>query len=141
MTVNILGTEYQIKFQNDEEVCATMGVQLGDCGGYCSAPAKEIVIANLDKCDSTQEEKEEAKRTNLRHEIVHAFLYESGLGWNSNASDCWAKNEEMVDWIAIQGPKIYKAWIDAEAVFKKKTVQEFFDDNGVSTGMFVEVDA
>lgn len=40
----------------------------------------------------------------IRHEVVHSFLYESGL-------DCccdWA-TEEMVDWVAIQLPKISKA--------------------------------
>ena len=33
----------------------------------------------------------------IRHELVHAFLFESGLSVNS-----WADNEEIVDWIAIQ---------------------------------------
>lgn len=38
----------------------------------------------------------------LRHEIVYAFLHESGLSSNSE----WAMNEEIVDWIALQLPKI-----------------------------------
>lgn len=37
----------------------------------------------------------------IRHELVHAFLFESGLSVNS-----WADNEEIVDWIAIQFPKL-----------------------------------
>ena len=46
----------------------------------------------------------------LRHEIVHAFFNESGLKESSNGCESgWAKNEEMVDWIALQLPKIYKA--------------------------------
>ena len=52
------------------------------------------------------------RKKNVRHELVHAFLFECGLAENSN----WAQNEELVDWIAIQGPKIYKAWQDAGAV-------------------------
>jgi len=32
---------------------------------------------------------------------VHAFLYEGGLN-----SESWARNEEIVDWMAIQIPKI-----------------------------------
>ncbi len=55
-------------------------------------------------------------KATLRHEIVHAFLGESGLSANSNESDAWARNEEMVDWFALQGPKIYKAWQEAGAV-------------------------
>lgn len=116
MTVNILGTNYTITFKNDEDVCAAMNANIGECGGYCSSAGKEIVIANLDRCDDTEAKKEKLKRCNLRHEIVHAFLNESGLGPNSNGVDCWARNEEMVDWIALQGPKIWEAWQEAGAV-------------------------
>lgn len=140
-SVNVLGTEWRIVFKNDEEVCADMNCELGDVGGYCSASGRTIVIANLDKCDSTDDEKAETKRTNLRHKIVHAFLFESGLGFNANASDCWAKNEEMVDWIAIQGPKIYQAWKDSGALRKRKQI-EVLDENNNPTGCFIwaEVD-
>ena len=51
-----------------------------------------------------------------RHEIVHAFLEESGLAECSGTSDAWAMNETMVDWIARMGEKIYKAWSDAGAI-------------------------
>ena len=52
----------------------------------------------------------------LRHEIVHAYLCESGLEHCSLGEDSWATNEEMVDWMAIQGPKLYKAWEEAGAL-------------------------
>lgn len=52
----------------------------------------------------------------LRHEIAHAFFYESGLWDSSNGTTAWATNEEMIDWIAIQGLKLYTAWEEAEAV-------------------------
>ena len=52
-----------------------------------------------------------------RHEIIHAFIEESGL------SECtfickegWAKNEEMVDWIAAQSPKIFAAFQKAKCI-------------------------
>lgn len=51
-----------------------------------------------------------------RHEIIHAFLFESGLSECSYKSDEWAKNEEMVDWFAHQGLKLYKAWKEADAI-------------------------
>ncbi len=116
MTINILETEYTIMFKNDEEVCAAMNVQVGECGGYCSAAAKEIVIANLNTITDSETEKDAVKRDNIRHEIVHAFFNESGLSDNSNMVACWAKNEEMVDWIDLQGPKTYKAWQEAGAL-------------------------
>jgi hypothetical protein len=40
----------------------------------------------------------------------------SGLADNSNGVDAWARNEEMVDWFAMQGPKIYKIWREVGAV-------------------------
>ena len=46
----------------------------------------------------------------VRHEIIHAFLYESGLGESALETSSWATNEEMVDWFARQGPKIFKVY-------------------------------
>lgn len=108
--VNILGTEYSITFKDDEEVCADMGVDIGECGGYCNGFSREIVIANLNCCNDGEIAKANLKKTNARHEITHAFLNESGLSGNANDTDCWAKNEEMVDWFAIQSPKIFKVF-------------------------------
>lgn len=38
---------------------------------------------------------------------------ESGLWQNAYGSKCWAKNEEMIDWMAIQLPKIQRAYKEA----------------------------
>lgn len=53
----------------------------------------------------------------LRHEIVHAFLFESGLGENMHCliNSGW-HDEQIVDWFAYQGPKIIKAWESAGAL-------------------------
>ena len=52
---------------------------------------------------NSKENLEEYKNKIKRHEIIHAFLYESGL-----ASSCDWACEEMVDWLAIQAPKLFK---------------------------------
>ncbi len=110
-TVNILGTEYTIEYKQDEEVAKDMNCNVGECGGYCSSTEKQIVISLFDKLHGENEKsKEYLKKWNLRHEITHAFLNESGLGDNSLPSNGWAKNEEMIDWFAIQSPKIFKAF-------------------------------
>lgn len=57
-----------------------------------------------------EEEKDSYAKSCLRHEIVHAFLNESGLKESASKCDIWSKNEEMVDWIAIQFPKILKVY-------------------------------
>lgn len=116
MKVNILGTEYTIEYKDDEEVCEEMQCQSGMCGGYCNGFSHEIVIANLNLCNDSKEAKEELRKRNTRHEITHAFLNESGLSVNSAEVSCWAKNEEMVDWIAIQFPKILDVFREVEVI-------------------------
>ena len=55
---------------------------------------------------------EELEKKVLRHEIIHAYLGESGLRGSSG----WAENEEMVDWFAIQSSKIYKTYKELDAI-------------------------
>ena len=112
--INVLGTEYTIEFKSDEEVAKDMNANVGDYGGYCGQFSHKIVISNLEHLHDTEEVKKELQKENLRHEITHAFLNESGLGYDANGTDCWAKNEEMVDWFAIQSPKIYKVFAELD---------------------------
>jgi hypothetical protein len=116
--VNILGTEYSIivKKYDDEE-----DFEKNSISGWCDDYLRRIVLCDLSTWpgwDNEPEEKRElcTKKT-LRHEIVHAFFNESGLSDNSSMLEVpWARNEEMVDWFAGQGEKIYKAWQEAGAL-------------------------
>ena len=70
--------------------------------GFCDTTVKRIVIRTDYNNDSdTVEDIEYYIAKVIRHEIIHAFLYESGLSCNS-----WGENEEIVDWFAIQFEKI-----------------------------------
>lgn len=111
-TVNILGTEYIIETRKISEDKVLRENQY--CG-YCCDDEHLIVIADTDDKenfeDYTEKEKQLFISKTLRHEITHAFLNESGLQHSANAYDkAWAKNEEMVDWFAIQSPKIFKVF-------------------------------
>lgn len=107
--VNILSVTYTIKEQseNDNEL-------LKGCDGYCDWTTKEIVVER--EMVGTLGDMEAYIRKVLRHEITHAFLLESGLHECSGATESWASNETMVDWIARQGEKIYAAWREAGAL-------------------------
>lgn len=112
MKVNVLGTEYKIR---THKISEDKTLKRNHWCGYCSCEAKEIVIADVteDKYfpDMTDYEKDSYRKQILRHEITHAFLNESGLeGSALSFNDAWSKNEEMVDWFAIQSPKIYKVF-------------------------------
>lgn len=117
MKLNILGTEYAVtikKYDEDDYF------KQADCNGYCSQSLKEIVICDMAAYPGWEYEPQPVldiqKKATLRHEIVHAFFNESGLSCSSSQTDAWARNEEMVDWIALQGPKIYKVWQEAGAL-------------------------
>lgn len=118
MTVNILGTPYEIivkKYDEDE------AFERRSIVGFCDGYVKEIVVCDMHTYKGWENEAEKtvvaAQKQTLRHEIVHAFFHESGLMDSSSAVECpWSQNEEMVDWIANQGMKIYKAWVEADAL-------------------------
>lgn len=117
MKLNILGTQYTVtvKKYGDDEIFKRC-----DANGYCSYTNKEIVLCDMSTYPDWEHETDKARdcqlKATLRHEIIHAFLGESGLSANSSESDAWARNEEMVDWFALQGPKVYKAWQEVAAI-------------------------
>ena len=77
--------------------------------GLCNGFDKDIFVKDMSDCDCKN--KEQLIKNVLRHEVLHAYLFESGLSENAGFSGCWAKNEEMVDWFAIQSPKIYDVYL------------------------------
>lgn len=78
--------------------------------GYCCGEKPLIVIADLDDekhfSFHDEAEKDSYFKSSLRHEIIHAFLNESGLKDNFEHANQMGHEETMVDWIAIQFPKI-----------------------------------
>lgn len=108
--VSILGTEYDVLVRSVEE-----DPKLEQCVGYCEQYSKKIVLndmAGAEKDVMVVENIEEFKKKVLRHEIIHAFFGESGL----RSCSKYAEDEELIDWIAIQFPKILKAFEQAGAL-------------------------
>ena len=110
MTITVLGTEYTILFKNRIDDSGLDGYN-----GYCNCFTKEIVVCDLSEDESMSGESpfsiSELMHAVLRHEIIHAFLYESGLSEDAIITqEAWPVNEEMVDWFALQAPKIYTVY-------------------------------
>lgn len=106
--VNILGSEWNVKFGNEKEY-----PNLTNVDGYTDLSIRKIVVDDMEASQGqigAKADLESYQKQVVRHEIIHAFLLESGLDSNSNSADSWAVNEEMVDWFAIQSPKIFKAF-------------------------------
>lgn len=105
--INILGTEWKIVICKEEESELLNGKRRDGCTDNST---RTIWICEK-KDDCELQDYEMWKKLTLRHEILHAFLFESGLDAGSIATyGPWATNEEMVDWFAIQSPKIFEVY-------------------------------
>ncbi len=104
--VNVLGTEYKIIREEMKDA---------EYDGYCDYTSKIIKLRtdNVNKLGDF----DCLMKKQLRHEIIHAFfLYESGLGPNFEHYKQFGHEETIVDWFAIQFPKIVEAFKSASAL-------------------------
>lgn len=106
MKVNVLGVKYKIT----KSVKESDNPKIKGCDGFCDFTTKEIFVAELIENDDTMADLTVYEERVIRHELVHAFLFESGLDHNTE----WARNEEIVDWIALQFPKMAKVFEQLE---------------------------
>lgn len=106
MKLNILGTEYDYR-----ETTSREDPYLCSKDGYCDSFAKIITIEvghNWSGPDTVKDH-EALYRKIRRHEVIHAFFCESGL-------DEYSDNELLVDWLAVQFPKLMKAFEEVGAL-------------------------
>lgn len=108
--VHILGTEYTIKFDVPDAELPE------NADGYMDFSIKTIGIAQFEKGRNSIKDLDSYIKKVLRHEIIHAFLYESGMWNNSGSTDAWGQDETITDWIAIQSPKLFKAFEEADCL-------------------------
>lgn len=106
-SVSILGEKWDIEFVGEGS-----DPKLEECGGYCDPSVRKIVVAIPDEDVMNCMNLDEMQRRTLRHELVHAMAYESGLDDNSE----WAMNEEMTAWVANQAPKMFEVFSMANAI-------------------------
>lgn len=107
-TVNVLGKEWDIFYINkDEDPLLDYNL------GYEDHTVRRIVI-RADPIDENVRDQEYLRKEIVRHEIIHAFLDECGLA--DSTYNTWAVNEEMIDWVARVGPRIFQAWADLDVL-------------------------
>ena len=122
MKVNVLSTVYRIKYVPS----------LDGRGGETDFYTKEIRISEQEDipAEYKTDNLKEMQRHVLRHELIHAFLFESGMDQSSAAHEAWAVNEDLIDWMAIQMPKIMSAY---ESVINKNVIESRYIDEIKST--------
>ncbi len=110
--LNILGTTWKLYFTNEDK-----DPKMKDIDGYADHSIKTIFVEDFTgskaKDSMLISDIETYKKQVMRHEIIHAFLYESGFNGNEYGLEHWTQNEEMVDWFAIQFPKIVEVFREA----------------------------
>lgn len=103
--IEILGTAYLIKRTDKKD-----DPKMINDDGYCDNTSKEIVVLkNLKEKDDVDCVKypEFYEKKIFRHEIIHAFFFESGL-------EGYSRNEVLVEWLATQIPKIQQVFKSLE---------------------------
>lgn len=108
-TINILGVEYRIFDQTEEE-----NKKLEDADGLCEYYAHEIIINTEHKDDVNNFDNiADYYHKVLRHEAFHAIFAEMGM-------KDWTSDEQLVDMLAMQYPKIKAIMdkLDAMDIFK-----------------------
>ena len=107
--IDIMGVKYKILISSEKEDPILEGNF-----GYHDPSIKRIVISDmktLAKDLDSFADLDVYRDKVLRHEIIHAMLYESGLYDQSD----FAMNEELIDWIALQFHKLRKIFEEVEA--------------------------
>lgn len=105
-TINVLGSTYTV-----EQLTKEADRLFRDRDGYCDYTSRRIAVKLPDETNELDNHDVYLKQI-TRHEIIHAFMFESGLGYNWQHPD-FGHEETVVDWIAIQFPKIQKAFEEA----------------------------
>lgn len=98
--VTILGSVWRVEYK---------ALVRSDEDGYTEPDSRTIVIRS-DNIEGL-ENFEAAQRRWLRHEVIHAFHFESGLGFNYQHKPLGI-DETVTDWFAYQYPKLKKAFIE-----------------------------
>lgn len=113
--VEILGEVYTVRIGTKEDFPV-----LSEADGFCDTSVKLIVVDNMQSVENdidVQRNLVQYQNEVARHEVLHAFLYESGLSKNTFFEGAWATNEEMIDWFAIKYPRI-------KAVYKELEIEQ-----------------
>lgn len=112
MDIDIMGSKWTIVTKTffEDDAFDSLGV-----GGYCEMLTRNIVVCDMSTYPGYEAESAKfianLNKEILRHEVIHAYLFESGLNSSCHKSNGpWALDEEIIDWIALQAPKFLQTF-------------------------------
>ena len=90
MRVSVLGVQYAVEYRTRAQ---DPELEAADCDGYCDTSIKLCVARKYTAAERKEPGSKKClddyMRKCMRHELVHAFLYESGLSINSLSRTGW----------------------------------------------------
>ena len=96
--VVVLGQVYKVSYKKKVKYC-----QQYSCSGVTDGVEKTIKVQ---KSDSPEYDMKV-----LRHEVLHAFAFESGFFGSQHVRPMdETHDEQVIDWMAVQAPKIIAVW-------------------------------
>ena len=106
--VNVLGTKYEASFGTREELNMDK-----DTYGECEVYSKQIRVCTDPEPGVSEETKNTIISEVIRHELSHAFLYESGL-------IAFSTDETLVEWMSVNMSKVLSSSEILESEFKSE---------------------
>ena len=108
--INILGTKWTLEIVRQED-----DKYLKTADGYADKTLRKIVVCGFPPDDSELGDWEPYVKKCIRHEIIHAYLFESGLHENFQHPEA-GHDETYVDWVSVQFPKLMKTFQEVGAL-------------------------
>lgn len=111
-TFDVLGSEWRLFIGDSAEF-----PYLEDMDGYTDKTERFIVVSKPGE-DCQLADYQWYQKKIIRHEVIHAFLFESGLHENMSPgiSQSGGHPELLVDWVAVQFPKILKVYQELDVL-------------------------
>ena len=118
--VDVLGIPYSINItpEADDPKLETMD-------GYTDPSIKRIVISDVHRRPDDPENVQNQdwfQRNIIRHELIHAFVVESGC------QDALWHSEDMVRWLAYMFPRLVDAFKESKAMEPEKPIYSAVDE-------------
>lgn len=109
--LNILGSKWKLK-----EISRDSDPMFGMVDGYTDRSSRTMLVANEGTCEpGAFSNWPEYLKSVKRHEIIHAFMLESGLA-QETYHPSYGTDEQAVDFFAIQFPKMLEVFQKADAI-------------------------
>ena len=118
--VDVLGIPYSVNITPEAD-----DPKLESMDGYTDPSIKRIVISDVHRRPDDPENVQDQdwfQRTIIRHELIHAFVVESGC------QDALWHSEDMVRWLAYMFPRLVDAFKEAKAMEPEKPIYSAVDE-------------